>query len=253
MVPLHKRTSEALLKVGLVRKKSRALLSDMGCLRKSVQIESCYLKASPPPTGDSWARARLQPVAMSGTVLDGRTSFYLLTTGVLLFPRRWPIHSQLPLTLSFFLPLNGRRKPPGSIQRQWTASDQQNISQWCLQARSLRMKPKGIGRKSLFAADGSAVEPQIIFIFCLRWHAQMMPWPGSSGTASIDRSGLIEGNVERWVKGLWLGSDQCLLVDRVCMLTICRATESCWKLQVPLGTFIAGPSRKQQHDWTVFK
>lgn len=109
------------------KKKSHVPLSDLECLRKSVLFESCYPKAKPPHTANSWARARLQLVAMSGTVLDGCTSFYLLTTGALLFPCRWPIHSLLPLTLSFFLPLNGQRRPPGSIQRQWTASNQQNI------------------------------------------------------------------------------------------------------------------------------
>lgn len=177
---------------------------------------------------------------MSGTVLDGCTSFYLLTTGVLLFPCRWAIHSLLPLTLPFFLPLDSHKTPPGSIQHQWTASSQQNIQCWCLHTLLLYIKPKWI-ENCAFAADGSAVKPQIIFIFYhirmkLRQHTQMMPRRGSSGIASIDRSGLIGGNVERWVKGFWLGSDPCLLADRVCMLTICRATESCWKLQVSLGT-----------------
>lgn len=69
----------------------------------------------------------------------------------------------------------------------------------------------------------------------VRQPTQMSPWSGSSGTVAIDRSGLIGHNVERWVKGLWLGSGPRLLADRLCVLTICRATQSCWKLQAPLG------------------
>lgn len=111
-----------------MKKKSRSAIR-LGMLAEVCAVWKLLSKGQSTPTGNSWARARasLQLVAMSGTVLDGCTSFYLLTTGVLLFPCRWPIHSLLPLTLSFFLPLNGQRRPPGSIQRQWTASDQQNI------------------------------------------------------------------------------------------------------------------------------
>lgn len=61
---------------------------------------------------------------------------------------------------------------------------------------------------SKVVVTSSAAEPQVIVVSshkrmkALRRRAQMSAWPLSSGMASIDWSGLIGGNVQRWVKGL---------------------------------------------------
>lgn len=123
------------------------------------------------PTGSSWARVRLRLLAMSGTVLDGCTSFYLLAAGVLLFPCRWPIHSLLPLTSPSLLPLNDQKRPPGPMGRQWKASDQQSI--WCLHTWGCCVEIQKVWKGgyswdlyTCMVVTGSAAKSLIIFIFC---------------------------------------------------------------------------------------
>lgn len=124
VVLYNKRTNGALLK----RKSCSAIRLGM-----SAEVCAVWKPLSKGLLPTPLARVRLQqPVVLSGTVLDGCTSFYLLTTGVLLFPCRWPIHSLLPLTLSSFLLLKGQTEPPGYTECWWKASNQQNIWCWCL-------------------------------------------------------------------------------------------------------------------------
>lgn len=142
---------------------------------------------------------------------------------------RWP---RPPSFLSM-----AKKRPPASIEPQWRAS---------VFTTHLEM---------MFAYTGCYVESQWVLKSVVRgWlscevtdnvhllsqenentQTEMSAWRGSSGIAGIDRSGLIGGNGQIWVKGLWLGSDPRLFADRLCVLTICRATESFWNLQAPLG------------------
>lgn len=146
------------------KKKSRS------AIRLGMPAEVCAVwkplsKSQSTPTGSSSAGVRLLPLAMSGTVLDGCTSFYLLTTGVLLFPCRWPIHSLLPLTSPSFLPLNGQKRPPCSIEGQWKASDHHCVmfaNMGCYVERYWKVLVMRC--ICCMVVTGSAVKPQIIFI-----------------------------------------------------------------------------------------
>ena len=117
-------------------KKNDVPLSDSGCLRKSALFESCYLKASPPPLVVLELESDCCPWPCQGQFWMGARPFICSPQGCSYFhvgdPStfccRWPRPPS-------FLSMAKKKRPPGSIEGQWKASDSS-----LLQTRDIMLK-----------------------------------------------------------------------------------------------------------------